>query len=136
MSMTTVLFDERVTGIADAKVEGEHLWLTPDDMKTATGWKLEPQGLCKGDACVRTQPAWVGSDGRIDLTAFANYMGQPITREASANAWAIGESVNARRDAMQAVTAPDFELPDLDGKLHKLSDYRGKKVFLYSWGSY
>ena len=78
----------------------------------------------------------VGSDGRIDLTAFANYMGQPITREASANAWALGESVNARRDAMQAVTAPDFELPDLDGKLHKLSDYRGKKVFLYSWGSY
>ena len=136
MSMTTVLFDERVTGIADAKVEGEHLWLKPDDMKTATGWKLEPQGLCKGDACVRTQPAWVGSDGRIDLTAFANYMGQPISREASANAWAIGESVNARRDAMQAVTAPDFELPDLDGKLHKLSDYRGKKVFLYSWGSY
>ena len=121
---------------SDAKVEGEHLWLKPDDMKTATGWKLEPQGLCKGDACVRTQPAWVGSDGRIDLTAFANYMGQPITREASANAWALGESVNARRDAMQAVTAPDFELPDLDGKLHKLSDYRGKKVFLYSWGSY
>ena len=101
MSMTTVLFDERVTGIADAKVEGEHLWLKPDDMKTATGWKLEPQGLCKGDACVRTQQAWVRSDGRIDLTAFANYMGQPITREASANAWALGESVNARRDAMR-----------------------------------
>lgn len=136
MSMTTVLYDERVTGIADAKTEGEHLWLKPEDLKAATGWKLEPQGLCKGDACVRTQPAWVGSDGRVDLTAFANYMGQPITREASASAWAIGESVNARRDAMQAVTAPDFELPDLDGKLHKLSDYRGKKVFLYSWGSY
>ena len=27
--------------------------------------------------------------------------------------------------------APDFELPDQDGELHKLSDYRGKKVILY-----
>lgn len=27
--------------------------------------------------------------------------------------------------------APDFKLPDENGKLHKLSDYQGKKVVLY-----
>jgi len=27
--------------------------------------------------------------------------------------------------------APDFELKDQDGKIHKLSDYKGKKVVLY-----
>jgi len=27
--------------------------------------------------------------------------------------------------------APEFELPDQDGVMHKLSDYRGKKVILY-----
>jgi peroxiredoxin Q/BCP len=27
--------------------------------------------------------------------------------------------------------APDFNLPDQDGKLHKLSDYKGKWVLLY-----
>ena len=27
--------------------------------------------------------------------------------------------------------APDFELPDQNGKIHKLSDYKGKKVILY-----
>ena len=27
--------------------------------------------------------------------------------------------------------APDFELPDQNGKLHRLSDYIGKKVILY-----
>ncbi len=29
------------------------------------------------------------------------------------------------------VKAPDFELPDKNGDLHKLSDYRGKKLILY-----
>ncbi len=29
------------------------------------------------------------------------------------------------------IKAPDFELPDQDGKLHRLSDYAGKKVILY-----
>ena len=27
--------------------------------------------------------------------------------------------------------APDFELPDQNGKIHKLSDYKGRKVVLY-----
>ena len=27
--------------------------------------------------------------------------------------------------------APEFELPDQNGELHKLSDYRGSKVILY-----
>ena len=29
--------------------------------------------------------------------------------------------------------APDFELPDLQGKLHRLSDYRGKIVIINFW---
>jgi len=31
----------------------------------------------------------------------------------------------------QGIIAPDFELPDENGVLHKLSDYRGKFVVLY-----
>ena len=27
--------------------------------------------------------------------------------------------------------APDFELPDQNGEVHKLSDYLGKKIILY-----
>jgi hypothetical protein len=136
MTLATVLYDERVTEISNAKIAGEHLWLKPEDLRAATGWKLETEGLCKGDACVRTQANWLDTDGNVDLSAFANYMGQPVTREDTVGAWAFGESVNTRRDALFSLQAPDFSLPDLDGKLHSLSDFRGKKVFLYSWGSY
>ena len=29
------------------------------------------------------------------------------------------------------ITAPDFELPDKNGDIHKLSDFRGKRLVLY-----
>lgn len=32
--------------------------------------------------------------------------------------------------------APAFDLPDLEGETHRLSDYRGKVVFLNFWASY
>jgi peroxiredoxin len=32
--------------------------------------------------------------------------------------------------------APDFTLPDIDGQLHSLSDFLGKKVFLVTWASW
>ena len=134
MGAITLLYDERVTTLPGAEVSGEALWLNAADLHTATGWKLETEGLCRGDACVRVDPAWRDGAGRIDLNAFARHLGQPITRDDSA--WAFGASVNTRHDALFSLTAPDFTLPDLDGVMHALSDYRGKKIFLHSWGSY
>ncbi|KIL48106.1 thiol-disulfide oxidoreductase [Jeotgalibacillus campisalis] len=32
--------------------------------------------------------------------------------------------------------APDFELTDLDGNAHRLSDYKGQGVFLNFWGTW
>ncbi|RMD71346.1 MAG: TlpA family protein disulfide reductase [Gammaproteobacteria bacterium] len=32
--------------------------------------------------------------------------------------------------------APDFALPDLDGKVHRLSDYRGKVVVINFWATW
>jgi len=35
-----------------------------------------------------------------------------------------------------AVPAPDFELPDTDGKTHRLSAYRGKTVIVNFWATW
>jgi hypothetical protein len=134
VSTSTILYDERVSEGINAVADGAHLWLTAADLAQATGWKVEPEGLCRGDACVRTQPAWTDGQGRVDLAAFAAYMGQPMLHDGQA--YAFGESLGKRRDSLFSLEAPDFCLPDIDGKLHKLSDFRGKKVFMYSWGSY
>jgi peroxiredoxin len=47
---------------------------------------------------------------------------------------------SATRDKVKALAigdmAPDFELVDLNGEVHRLSDYRGQGVFLNFWGTW
>jgi len=52
---------------------------------------------------------------------------------ASAHRIKIGRD---RAAALDSGEAPDFTLPDLDGKLHSLSDHRGKKVLLIAYASW
>ncbi|MBI3635877.1 MAG: cytochrome C biogenesis protein, partial [Candidatus Rokubacteria bacterium] len=47
-----------------------------------------------------------------------------------------GEASGARRERVQSLEAPDFRLPDLEGRLHTLAQYRGRKIFLVSWASW
>ena len=43
------------------------------------------------------------------------------------------EKVKVLKEGSQA---PDFELVDLDGNTHRLSDYKGQGVFLNFWGTW
>ncbi|QIN80624.1 redoxin domain-containing protein [Rubrobacter marinus] len=72
----------------------------------------------------------------MDLTAFARRFDRPVVRDEEHSVWAFGESASARKDDLLSLQAPDFALPDLDGNMHSLSDYRGKKVFLYALASW
>jgi hypothetical protein len=76
--------------------------------------------------------------GRFNLAAFARHLGQPSVIEPALGVWSFGEPVRSGRDTEGSgpVPAPDFTLPDLDGRLHSLSRYRGKKVFLFCWASW
>lgn len=136
MSVTILYTDEPAT--VDAREDGERLWIAPEDLAAATGWEAKPEGLCRGEACVPlpADGSWQDGDGRIDLASFATHLRQPVVHDADHSTWAFGSSVSERRDALLGARAPDFELPDLDGNRHRLSDHLGRKVFLFTYGSY
>ena len=138
MNVTVVHADGSLTA-QDARVEGDRLWLSPSDFRAATGWDPKPEGLCQGDLCLPQPPgsSWTDGDGRVDVAGFAERLHIPIVRDEEHGVWALGRtSAGTDGDGDGPVEAPDFALPDLDGTTHRLSDFRGKKVFLLAWASY
>ncbi len=138
--MTTILYRDRSTEVSDATVDGDDLWLDATDLLSATGWELKPEGACKGDICIpipRDRTAeFQRPDDRYNLSALAGLLEEPVLHDEQATTWVFGESAGARRDALASLDAPDFTLPDLDGRLHSLSEQRGKKILLASWASW
>lgn len=104
--------------------------VTKDELARVTGWHLRPEGLCREDRCVP-----FASDGdSLDLTAVANALGAPLVRDAEHGLWALGAEGGAR--ALASATAPDFELPDVEGEPFRLSSLRRQKVLLVAWASW
>jgi len=114
---------------------GDELLVTPSALERATGWSTRTEGFCLGDRCVPTGVA-VEADGRVNLAAFATRLHRPLVIETSERMVALGEAAADRIDSLQTLVAPDFELPDLSGHTHRLSDYRGKKILLASYASW
>jgi hypothetical protein len=139
MTTTLVLSERGAIEVAGARAEGDRLWLAPDDLTRATGWELKPEGLCRGSVCVPV-PAGRGEalvrDGRIDVAAFWRHLDRPLAHSADASVWSLGEGAAERAASLRSLEAPDFSLPDRDGRMHALSDHRGKKVLLVSWASW
>jgi len=136
-----IIYDGRVSGIAGATAEGDDLWLANADLTAVSGWELKPEGACKGDICIPISPLreveFVREGGKaFNLAAFARHLSQPVVHDDKSGVWYFGEAAAKRRDALGSLEAPDFELPDLDGTMHRLSDYRGKKVLLAAWASW
>ncbi|MBO0797502.1 MAG: redoxin domain-containing protein [Blastocatellia bacterium] len=126
--------------VASVTVEGDDLWLSLDDLRAATGWELKPQGVCLGEVCVPIptgrETDFVRASGqRFNLAALARQLNQPIVQDNAYAVWFFGEA-NAGAITQQSLQAPDFTLPDIDGRSHSLSDYRGRKILLYSWASW
>lgn len=136
-----MIYGERASEAVSAKAEGENLWLSAGELAKFSGWELKPEGVCKGKVCV---PIPAGRDAEFvrdnrktfNLAAFARLIGQPTTHDDKNGVWYFGEDAGTRRAALKSLEAPDFALPDLDGKMHRLSDYRGKKVLLAAWASW
>ncbi len=137
--MITVLHEQRATPLPGATAQGESLWLDRAAIETATGWSWKPEGLCQGEVCVplprQTTPPIVQGD-RLDIAALWRHRGAPVVHDDAGQTWVLGTGTDERAQALATLQAPDFELPDLQGQRHRLSDFRGKKVFLATWASW
>jgi hypothetical protein len=136
--MVTVLCEQRRETVA-AQVEGQDLWVPLADLERVSGWALKPEGVCSGDICVPI-PAGKQSEfvrpGAFNLAALWRHLGRPVLYDQAQEGWLLGEDLEGPRAQLAAVEAPDFALPDLQGRVHTLSEHRGKKVFLISWASW
>ena len=111
------------------------LRVSPPDAKTVTGWTLKPEGMCRDDLCVPLA-ADARRDDSVDLAAFWRTLGHPVVSDSPGSVWVLGTAAESRDKALAGLDAPDFTLPDLAGVPHRLSELRGKKVFLTTWASW
>lgn len=137
--MITVLTGSGASSISGARADGDDLWVARDDVEAASGWTLKPEGLCQGKVCVPLPQADADQfvkGGEVNLAAWWKLMDRPMLHDNAGETWMLGASAGQRAAALQSLEAPDFTLPDLDGAMHSLSDYRGKRVFLTTWSSW
>ena len=136
---TDIIYGEKTSRGVMADDRNRGLWLGAADLERVSGWTFKPEGFCKGAVCVPVPPsrsAEFVAGQAYNLAALAGLLGQPVVADTANHAWCIGEAAAERRRVLQSLDAPDFTLPDLSGKMHSLSDYRGKRVFLVSWASW
>jgi peroxiredoxin len=120
------------------RADGDRMLISRDALRDVLGWELKPEGLCRGEVCVPTQafPDLVGPSDDVDLEQFARAMGRAYAHDVVHGVVALGESSADRRALAADRTAPDFELPDLDGKPVALRDYDGRKRLIATWASW
>ena len=137
--MTTILTETSEFDSASAEVSNGNLWLSSAECENATGWVLKPEGLCQGDICVPV-PSGKESDfvsgEKINISAFWQHLERPVLHDAAASTWMLGVGHTERSESLKSLQAPDFSLPDVNGDMHALSDYRGKRIFLTTWSSW
>jgi AhpC/TSA family len=140
----TVVYDDKVTEISPAQIQdgNDQLWITTADLARATRFEVKPQGVCRDELCFplpkARQADFLHKDSGkewFNLTAFAGLVHQPVARDAALSTWYFGLRSD-QQQRLASLRAPDFTLPDMNGKPHSLSDFRGKKIFLITWASW
>jgi hypothetical protein len=121
-----------------AEARGEALWIDAGDVETALGYRVENEGLCSGDSCVPWPKGFSppAAGARFDVAGLWRRLGSPVVHDSAGEIWVLGEGAEIRARELESLEAPDFELEDLAGGKHTLSDYRGRKILLVTWASW
>lgn len=138
----TIVYDDTATEVGYLGKDASQLWITTADLKRATHFAVKPEGVCREELCFPLPKARKSEFLReeagaevFNLSAFAQLVHQPVAHDEALGVWYFGLRSD-QRQGLASLRAPDFTLPDMQGKMHSLSDFRGKKVFLVTWASW
>jgi hypothetical protein len=136
MDRVTVIDEDRVVEIA-ARVDGERVRLDPAALKDALSWAVHDGLLCTDAVCVPlADEGTLVNEAGVDLAEFARALDRALAVDVAERAAFLGGSARERGQTLASQQAPDFTLPDLDGRPHSLSQHRGKKILLVAWASW
>lgn len=137
-----VVYQNQARILPNAMVDNDHLLIEKQALREWTGLDLKPQGACMGDLCVPLGSAGakitIAKNGKdmVDWTLLAEKLKQPLVRDSEENVFCFGAIPLVRRASVESGLAPDFAVPDREGKIVRLSDFRGKKVLVLTWASW
>ena len=139
----TVVYGGIATEVAVTAGAPNDLWITTGDLTRATRFVIKPQGVCRDELCFplpkNRKAEFVlkkGDTSWFNLSEFAKLINQPVVKDQKNGIWYFGAIAAERNQYLASYVAPNFTLPDLNGKLHSLADFRGKKVLLVTWASW
>jgi hypothetical protein len=139
----TVIYDGVATEVTAATEPSSDLWITTTDLRRSTRFVIKPQGVCRDQLCFLLPKnrkaqfiAKKGSTTWFNLSEFAGLIKQPFTSDQKNGVWYFGGRTEEQNGYLASLEAPNFTLPDLNGREHSLADFRGKKVLLVTWASW
>jgi|SRR5579883_151975 len=131
--MATVLYNDATVKLGMARQDAKDLWVRAADLPRINEFEVKPQGACRADMCIPV-PKALKNGPWFNLTGFSRKLGQAYVNESGV--WSFGEIPVMRGSFYASRIAPDFAVPDRKGKVVHLSDFRGKKVLVFTWASW
>ncbi len=135
--VSLVLLDVGKPTEVTARIDESGVWIDAHGVEAAIGWELKPEGLCREATCipVASRPDLI-DDGQMNLEGLADLLGRPLAHAATEGVAYMAPAMELFDDTVRTLEAPDFTLPDLEGRSHSLSEHRGAKVLLAAWASW
>jgi len=138
-----VLYEDRAVQVEQTLADPTDLWVRVEDLMQVNGFELKPEGACIDDICVPVRQdvdssIFVQRSGQrwFNVAELAQRLQQPYAVDHDSGVWSFGAIPVRRASFFERGIAPDFELPDVEGRLHRLSDFKGQKIMLLSWASW
>ena len=130
---TTVLYGDRAATLDRIRPDAKDLWVRAADLPRINQFEVKPQGACRADICIPLSKD-LKSGEWFNLSGFARRVKQAYV--ADSGVWSFGEIPVVRGDFYRSRVAPDFAVPDRNGRIVHLSDFRGRKTLVVTWASW